>query len=174
MSVQTEIDRLNAVKERIRTNLVAQGITVPEDTMLDAMAEQILSVAGQRGTGILKVTTATTSASGTGDNGEAIKYKLALSTVKSEANVSEVLVGDTVMRSYYTYPVVSVDDSYVYLGAYTSIRGATGAAGSAGEDGTSVTVASVTESTEDGGSNVVEFSDGKSLTVRNGKTGKYD
>lgn len=49
MSVQSQIDRLNAIKQRIRTNLVAQGITVPEDTMLEAMAEQILSVAGEDG-----------------------------------------------------------------------------------------------------------------------------
>ena len=37
-----------------------------------------------------------------------------------------------------------------------------------GKQGTSVTVASVSESTEAGGSNVVQFSDGKSLTVKNG------
>lgn len=46
MSVQSQIDRLNAIKGRIRTNLVAQGIIVPEDAMLEAMAEQILSVSG--------------------------------------------------------------------------------------------------------------------------------
>lgn len=49
MSVQSQIDRLNTIKQRIRTNLVAQGITVSEDTMLEAMAEQILSVAGEDG-----------------------------------------------------------------------------------------------------------------------------
>lgn len=49
MSVQSQIDRLNTIKERIRTNLVAQGVTVPADTMLEAMAEQILSVAGEPG-----------------------------------------------------------------------------------------------------------------------------
>ena len=38
-------------------------------------------------------------------------------------------------------------------------------------DGTSVTVSSVSESTEDGGSNVVTFSDGKTLTIKNGKKG---
>jgi hypothetical protein len=43
--------------------------------------------------------------------------------------------------------------------------------GTDGKDGTPVTVANVTESAEDGGSNVVTFSDGKSVTVRNGKTG---
>jgi hypothetical protein len=40
-----------------------------------------------------------------------------------------------------------------------------------GADGTSVTVSSVTESSADGGSNVVEFSDGKQVTIKNGSKG---
>ena len=40
-----------------------------------------------------------------------------------------------------------------------------------GKDGTSVTVKSVSESTADGGSNVVTFSDGKTLTIKNGSKG---
>ena len=40
-----------------------------------------------------------------------------------------------------------------------------------GKDGMSITVAKVTESTASGGSNVVTFSDGKTLTVRNGRDG---
>lgn len=40
-----------------------------------------------------------------------------------------------------------------------------------GEAGTSVTVSKVTESAADGGSNVVTFSDGKTLTVKNGAKG---
>ena len=43
--------------------------------------------------------------------------------------------------------------------------------GAPGKDGTSVTVKSVSESTADGGSNVVTFSNGKQLTVKNGKQG---
>ena len=46
-----------------------------------------------------------------------------------------------------------------------------GSDGSNGKDGTSVTVKSVSESTADGGSNVVTFSDGKTVTIKNGKTG---
>lgn len=46
-----------------------------------------------------------------------------------------------------------------------------GADGSNGKDGTSVTVKSVSESTADGGSNVVTFSDNKTVTIKNGKTG---
>lgn len=46
-----------------------------------------------------------------------------------------------------------------------------GTPGAAGKDGTSVTVASVSESTEDGGTNTVTFSDGKKLNIKNGKAG---
>lgn len=41
-----------------------------------------------------------------------------------------------------------------------------------GKNGTSVTIANITESTEDGGENIVTFSDGKTLTVKNGSKGK--
>lgn len=43
--------------------------------------------------------------------------------------------------------------------------------GDPGKDGTSVTVKSVSESTADGGSNVVTFSDGKKVTIKNGSKG---
>ena len=49
--------------------------------------------------------------------------------------------------------------------------GEDGSPGKNGEDGTSVTVVNVTESTEDGGSNVITFSDGNTLTVKNGNKG---
>lgn len=50
-------------------------------------------------------------------------------------------------------------------------KGDKGDTGSAGKDGTSVTVKSVSESTTDGGSNVVTFSDGKTVTIKNGSKG---
>lgn len=43
--------------------------------------------------------------------------------------------------------------------------------GADGEDGTSVAVKSVSESTADGGSNIVTFSDGKTVTIKNGSKG---
>lgn len=52
-----------------------------------------------------------------------------------------------------------------------SLVGPQGLQGEPGADGTSVTVTSVSESTADGGSNVVTFSDGKKLTVKNGSKG---
>lgn len=49
--------------------------------------------------------------------------------------------------------------------------GTPGKDGSNGKDGASVTVSSVSESTEDGGTNVVTFSDGKRLNIKNGRAG---
>ena len=60
---------------------------------------------------------------------------MALSTVISQGGTDDVIVGDVIIYSYYTYPVGYVDASYVYLGTRVSIRGAKGAAGDAGADG---------------------------------------
>lgn len=50
-------------------------------------------------------------------------------------------------------------------------NGSKGGQGDKGDDGTSVTVSSVSTSNTDGGNNVVTFSDGKTLTVKNGSKG---
>lgn len=68
------------------------------------------------------------------------------------------------------FKVTSVGSSGVTV-ACVATRSAKGDPGVDGSDGTSVTVSSVSESTEDGGSNVVTFSDGKTMTVKNGNTG---
>lgn len=161
---QNEVDRLNAVKNRIRTNLVSQGVIVPADAVLDEMATLILSVAGedgQRGTGILSTTTGISSYT-TAVGGVTPAYRILLSTLKTQAKVDDVLVGDTVRYSYYLYPVIYVDADYAYMGTRVNIRGSAGAA---------LTVKSVSESTEAGGSNVVTFSDNTTLTVKNGNEG---
>lgn len=88
---------------------------------------------GARGTSVLRVTTAPTAYT-TATGGFTPAYRIALSTVLSQAGVSEVLVGDTVLRNYYTYPVGYVDANYVYLGAYASIRGSAGKTPVAGTD----------------------------------------
>lgn len=81
---------------------------------------------GPRGTGILRITTAPTAYT-TATGGFTPAYRIALSTVKTQSGVDNVLVGDVVHYSYYHYPVGYVDGSYVYLGTRVSIRGATGA-----------------------------------------------
>ena len=81
---------------------------------------------GKRGTGMIQITTAPSSYT-TPTGGFTPTYRIALSTVKSQGSVDEVLVGDILSQSYYLYPVGYVNSSYVYLGARNSIRGATGA-----------------------------------------------
>lgn len=61
-----------------------------------------------------------------------------------------------------TYTITYTDNTTSTLTVYN---------GKNGTNGTSVTVKSVSESTADGGSNVVTFSDGKTLNVKNGSKG---
>lgn len=166
MSVQSQIDRLNTIKQRIRTNLVAQGITVPDDTKLEAMAEQILSVAGedgQRGTGLLAVTTAPSGYT-TAVGGITPKYRMAINTIKTQAGVTEVLLGDTIRYSFYHYPIAYLDASYAYATTRVSIRGATG------EPGTSPTV----EVSKSGKVTTISITDSegtKTATINDGEDG---
>lgn len=62
-------------------------------------------------------------------------------------------------------------DGYTPVKNVDYFDGKDGQNGSPGKDGTSVTVKSVSASNADGGSNVVTFSDGKTLTVKNGSKG---
>ncbi len=89
---------------------------------------------GERGSGLLNITTAPTAYT-TAVGGITPAYRIALSTVLSQSGAEKALTGDSLRYSYYVYPVVYVDASYVYTGARVSIRGATGAAGATGPQG---------------------------------------
>lgn len=89
---------------------------------------------GTRGTGLWSVTTAPSSYT-TQTGGFTPTYRMSLSTAKSQSGATNILVGDQIRYSYYTYPVGYVDSSYVYMGARVSIRGATGAKGDQGDQG---------------------------------------
>ena len=58
-----------------------------------------------------------------------------------------------------------------WLASLKGNKGDTGLSGANGQDGTSVSITSVSESGSDSGSNVVTFSDGKTLTIKNGSKG---
>lgn len=90
--------------------------------------------AGERGTGIYKVTTAP-SVYTTVVSGFTPSYRISLSTVKTQAGVSEVLVGDIIEYQYWHYPVGATTASYAYLGARVSIRGEQGETGEQGPQG---------------------------------------
>ena len=61
-----------------------------------------------------------------------------------------------------------IKDGYWYIdGINTNVK----AEGEKGDDGTSVTIVSVVESNEDSGLNIATFSNGKTITVKNGSKG---
>lgn len=132
--------------------------------------------AGDRGTGILKITTAPSNYT-TAIGSYTPKYRIATATVISQSGVSEVKVGDILQYSYYQYAVDHLDSTYAYISkTRTSIRGATGAAGAAGADGVGIaSIEQTTTSSADGGSNVftVTLDDGATatFTVKNGSKG---
>ena len=64
---------------------------------------------------------------------------MAISKIKSESGMDEVIVGDLVQHSYYLYPIYYLDDTYAYMKSGRSIRGAAGSNGAAGADGVSAT-----------------------------------
>jgi hypothetical protein len=73
-------------------------------------------------------------------------------------------------------PVKGIDyfDGKAGADGYTPVKNVDyfdGKDGQDGRDGTSVTIKSVSESTADGGNNIVTFSDGKSVTIKNGSRG---
>lgn len=86
---------------------------------------------GQRGAGILKVSTAPTSYT-TATGGKNPIKRMALSTIKSQAGVSEVVIGDQILHGSYLYHTYYLDETYAYMDGYTYIKGANG---SAGKDG---------------------------------------
>ena len=81
-----------------------------------------------RGTGILKVTTAPSSYT-TATAGKNPIKRMKISTIISEADVDEVLIGDQIEYSYYHYHIYYVDETYAYMDTSQSIRGSAGTDG---------------------------------------------
>lgn len=86
---------------------------------------------GQRGSKILGVTTAPVTYT-TQVGGFSPKYRMSLSTAKSQSGADDIIAGDVILHSYYMYPVGYVDSSYVYMGARKSVQGPEGPQGPAG------------------------------------------
>lgn len=121
MSVQSQIDRINEIKERIRTNLIAQGVTVPDSTMLEEMATMILSVAGEDGKTPVRGVDYWTEA-----DQEAIVQQVitALGTPvfgRADADNNIILTGELSDGKTYTFVYEDADGNENTIGTYTKV-----------------------------------------------------
>ena len=72
---------------------------------------------------------------------------MSISTIKTQADVEEVLVGDNISYSYYLYHVYYLDGTYAYMDVSQSIRGAKGDTGDTGPQGPAYTLTSTDQTT---------------------------
>jgi hypothetical protein len=99
-------------------------------------------VGGERGPGILSTTTGIASYTTT-VNGVKPTYRILLSTLKTQAGVDKVLIGDHIRYSTYLYLIITLDSEYAYMGARISLQGSAGAS-SEWYTGTGITGTSTT------------------------------
>lgn len=115
-------------KAQARTNIGALS-TGDVDTVLQQAKDsgRFDGEDGQRGPGIL-VIYSTPTAYTEQVNGLTPAYRSTRALVIDHSGIDPI-VGDVIQRSYYHYPVIYVDDTYVYMSNRFSIRGAVGATG---------------------------------------------
>lgn len=110
------------------TPYIQNGYWYIDGVNLNVRAQGENGANGERGVGILKVTSAPSSYT-TAIGGKNPIKRMSISTIKTQSGVSSVLVGDQISHSYYLYHIYHLDDAYAYMDEYTSIRGGTGANG---------------------------------------------
>ena len=126
------VDGIDGISPTVSVLPIANGHRV---TITDANGAKTFDVSngengkdGQRGAGWLNTTTGITPYTST-INGQETKYRILLSTLKTEAKVNVVLVGDTIRYGTYLYPIVFVDTDYAYIGDRTNFQGQQGSVG---------------------------------------------
>jgi hypothetical protein len=119
----------------------AQGVVIKTlidakigtENLADEVAAQIEAAKengelGVRGPGVLKVSTTPTSWTQAIGGKNPVK-KMSIATIKKEADVDEVIIGDNIQHSSYLYRIYYLDDTYAYMDTAQNLKGSQGSAG---------------------------------------------
>ena len=88
---------------------------------------------GQRGYSILNATSGVVSYT-TPVGGVSPKYRIEISALREQSLVDDVYVGDSIRYSNYIYPIIYIDDTWVYTAARVTIKGGDGKTPQKGTD----------------------------------------
>lgn len=154
------------------TVIVSEGIGFHEITIIDKNGAQVFDVEdgkdgkdGADGVSVGAVVQTTTSSTDGGDNVITVTLSNGQKSTFTVKNGSKGSTGEQGPAGQ------KGDKGDTGAAGPEGPQGPAGADGAAGKNGTSVQIRSITETAVDGGSNIVTFSDGKTLTVKNGSKG---
>lgn len=115
-----------AIKSLIDAKIGTDDLAAEVEAQIEAAKES--GELGARGPGILKVSTTPTSWTQAIGGKNPIK-RMSIATIKKEAYVDEVIIGDNIQHSYNLYRIYYLDDTYAYMDTTQNLRGSQGSAG---------------------------------------------
>ena len=115
-----------AIKALIDEKVSTADLPAEVEAQIDAAKES--GELGVRGPGVLKVSTTPTSWTQEIGGKNPVK-KMSIATIKKEADVDEVIIGDNIQHSSYLYRIYYLDDTYAYMDTAQNLKGSTGSAG---------------------------------------------
>lgn len=115
-----------AIKSLIDAKIGTENLAEEVAAQIEAAKEN--GELGVRGPGVLKVSTTPTSYT-TEIGGKNPLKKMSIATIKKEADVDEVIIGDNIQHSTYLYRIYYLDGTYAYMDTAQNLKGSTGSAG---------------------------------------------
>lgn len=119
-----------AIKSLIDAKIGTENLAEEVAAQIEAAKEN--GELGVRGPGVLKVSTTPTSYT-TAIGGKNPIKRMSIATIKKEAAVDEVIIGDNIQNSTYLYRIYYLDDTYAYMDTAQNLKGSQGSVGSAGK-----------------------------------------
>lgn len=115
-----------AIKSLIDAKIGTEDLAEEVQAQIEAAKEN--GELGVRGPGVLKVSTTPTSWTQAIGGKNPIK-RMSIATIKKEAAVDEVIIGDNIQHSTYLYRIYYLDGTYAYMDTAQNLKGSQGSAG---------------------------------------------